>query len=121
MSETLRLELGPLGVSVVTIMAGTVNSHFHDNDDELQLPPNSLYVGIKDTINGWATGELKPKGTSAENFAQTILDDIVGSGKGGLVWKGPNAGAIKALAQFGPRFVAVSGLFYIPFHPLRIA
>ncbi|KUI56150.1 NADPH-dependent 1-acyldihydroxyacetone phosphate reductase [Cytospora mali] len=31
-SETLRLELSPFGVSVVIIMAGVVTSQFHEND-----------------------------------------------------------------------------------------
>ncbi|KAI1411985.1 oxidoreductase [Hypoxylon sp. FL1857] len=105
-SETLRLELAPFGVSVVTIMAGVVASHFHDNDS-FSLPPTSRYVAIEKTIAGWASGELKPKGVSAEEFAETLVDDVVGVGSGGgLVWKGPHAGGVKFLSKWAPSAIA---------------
>ncbi|OTB01231.1 hypothetical protein M426DRAFT_221919 [Hypoxylon sp. CI-4A] len=106
-SETLRLELAPFGVSVVTIMAGAVASHFHDNDP-FHLPPASYYTPIEQTIGGWASGELKPKGCSAEQFAEMLVEDIVGAGKNGMVWKGPYADGIKFLSKWGPRAMAVS-------------
>ena len=88
-------------------MAGTINSHFHDNDD-FHLPPASLYVPIEKTIAGWASGELKPKGMPADKFAEALVGDIVGSGKAGLLWRGVNANPIRFLAQFAPQFLAVS-------------
>ncbi|KAG8161125.1 hypothetical protein KVR01_009389 [Diaporthe batatas] len=79
-SETLRLELSPFGVSVITIMAGTINSQFHANDSNFGLPPNSRYTPIKDIIASWASGEAKPKGCSSKEFAQSIVDDMLGGG-----------------------------------------
>ncbi|KAK8015471.1 hypothetical protein PG990_008767 [Apiospora arundinis] len=111
LSETLRLELAPFGVTVVAIMLGVIDSHFHQND-HFQLPPASLYAPIEKTIAGWASGELKPKGMPADKFAPTIIDDIVGDGKAGLVWKGPNAGGIKFLAQFAPQSVGDAAMSY---------
>jgi len=63
---------------------------------------------IEKAIAGWASGESKPKGMPAEKFGPTIVDDIVGDGTAGLVWRGPNAGAIKWLSQFAPQSVCVS-------------
>ncbi|KAK9777088.1 putative Oxidoreductase [Seiridium cardinale] len=111
LSETLRLELAPLGVTVVAIMVGTIDSHFHDNDP-FQLPPASLYIPIEDHIAGWASGKSKPKGIPAEKFAPMIVDDIVGAGKAGMVWKGPNSGSIKFLAQFAPQSLADAAMSY---------
>ncbi|KAK8043808.1 hypothetical protein PG994_012646 [Apiospora phragmitis] len=88
-------------------MVGTVDSHFHHND-KFQLPPTSLYLPIEKQIAGWASGELKPKGIPADKFAPTLVEDIVGNGTAGLIWKGPNSGAIKVLAQFAPQSVLVS-------------
>lgn len=107
LSETLRMELSPFGVSVVAIMVGTIDSHFHDNDD-FHLPPTSLYAPIETPIAGWASGELKPKGIPAEQFAETLVSDIIGVGTAGLVWKGPNSWIIKILSRFAPQFIMVS-------------
>ncbi|KUI73081.1 NADPH-dependent 1-acyldihydroxyacetone phosphate reductase [Cytospora mali] len=100
-SETLRLELSPFGVSVITIMVGAITSQFHNND-VFRLPQGSRYAAIENIISSWASGEAKPKGCSAEQFAESLLEEIVGDGKGGLVWKGPHAGSIKAIVQWLP-------------------
>lgn len=108
-SETLRLELSPFGVDVITIMAGVVDSQFHANDTDFGLPPNSRYTAIKDIMAGWASGEAKPKGCSAEEFAESLMDVIAGKGsKGGLVWKGPHAGAVKFMVGWLPTSLVVS-------------
>lgn len=116
LSETLRLELAPLGVSVATIMVGTISSHFHDND-EFSLPAGSRYVSIEATIAGWASGELTPKGMSADAFAASIVGDIVGTTAkaGGLVWKGVNAGSVKVLGHFAPQSIMVSICFILSY------
>ncbi|KAK8127345.1 hypothetical protein PG984_008453 [Apiospora sp. TS-2023a] len=111
LSETLRLELAPLGVTVVAIMLGVIDSHFHQND-QFDLPSGSLYAPIEKIIAGWASGESKPKGMPAEKFAPTIVDDIIGDGKAGVVWRGPNAGSIKFLAQFAPQSVNDAAMSY---------
>lgn len=110
LSETLRLELAPMGVSVAAIMVGTIDSHFHQNDP-FHLPPTSLYIPIEKSIAGWASGELKPKGIPADKFAETLVHDIVGT-KAGLIWKGPNAGSIKLLSHFAPQSLADAAMSY---------
>lgn len=106
-SETLRLELSPFGVSVVTIMAGIVDSEFHVNDSDFDLPMNSRYAPIKETIASWASGEAKPKGCSSHEFAETLVEDIIGS-KASTVYKGPRAGAVKFVVTWLPTYVQVS-------------
>lgn len=110
-SETLRLELQPFGVTVVTLMAGTIKSHFHANDS-FALPSSSRYVPIEDVIAGWANGESLPKNAcSVEEFAEMITTYVVGDQKGGVVYKGPNAGSMYNLSKWAPRFIAVSSFF----------
>ncbi|KAI0172926.1 NAD(P)-binding protein [Hypoxylon sp. FL1284] len=101
-SESLRRELSPFGVTVVTVMAGIINSHFHDNDIGTKLPEGSRYTDIEDTIGGWVSGKSKPQGMSADQFAAHLVPDIIGNSKGGLVWKGPNAGSAKLATQWFP-------------------
>ncbi|KAH2428494.1 hypothetical protein KXW35_002119 [Aspergillus fumigatus] len=104
-SETLRLELAPLGVGVVCLMVGTVSTSFHENEPRVVLPAGSRYAAIRDVIAQWATGQSGPKGCSVEEFAESIVDDVLGasgSGSGGLVWKGPNSAAVRILSRWCP-------------------
>lgn len=106
-SETLRLELSPFGVSVVTILAGVFDSEFHANDSDFDLPINSRYAPIKDTIASWASGEAKPKGCPSHEFAEALVDDVIGS-KASTVYKGPHAEAVKFMATWLPTSLGVS-------------
>lgn len=106
-AETLRLELSPFGVSVISVMAGIVDSQFHANDGEFALPADSRYAPIKEIMAGWASGASKPRGCSADEFADAVVGDIVGS-RDGLLFRGPNAGSVDIVSRWAPRFVAVS-------------
>lgn len=108
LSETLRLELKPFGVSVVVILAGTVSSQWDANNGEMRLPVDSLYAGIKNQIQKWASGERKPDGTSPEDFAEMILDDVVGTRTSGKVWRGEMSGVMRFVVNWMPTFVLVS-------------
>ncbi|KAL4786387.1 hypothetical protein BJX76DRAFT_365781 [Aspergillus varians] len=101
LSETLRLELAPLGVSVLCLMLGTVTTSFHANEPPVVLPEVSRYTAIRETISRWATGQAGPKGCSVEEAAVLIGDAVIG-GASGLVWKGPNSGAVRLLAKWCP-------------------
>jgi short-subunit dehydrogenase len=49
--ETLRLEIGPFGVSVITILPGVIDSSLHANDSKRSDMPNtSRYLAIKKMI-----------------------------------------------------------------------
>ncbi|KAI1117677.1 oxidoreductase [Nemania sp. NC0429] len=108
LSETLRLELAPFGVSVVTILPGVINSNLHDNDAAgFDMPEASRYTAIKDIIASWARGEVLPKdGASAEKFAEMVVDDIVGTTAGGIFSRGPYATSLRYVGQWAPRWLA---------------
>ncbi|GFP54598.1 hypothetical protein ACSS6W_002421 [Trichoderma asperelloides] len=100
-SETLRLELSPLGVSVVTIMLGTVATPFHANEPTPELPAASYYSSILDTITQWAKGQAGPKGGPAQDVVDAMIPDIVAEGRNGVVWRGANSTAV----WFGSRWL----------------
>ncbi|KAB8224451.1 oxidoreductase [Aspergillus novoparasiticus] len=106
LSETLRLELAPWGVTVVCLMASTITTAFHANEPEVVLLPTSRYAAIRLTISDWATGRAGPKGCSADEFAASIVDDVLGS-TGGLVWKGPNSAAVQFVSRWFPTWLLV--------------
>jgi NAD(P)-dependent dehydrogenase (short-subunit alcohol dehydrogenase family) len=110
-SETLRMELAPLGVSVLTIMAGVVDSKFHANET-FALPEGSRYAPIQDIIAGWASGASKPKGCPAEQFAQQVVKDILRSGSGGMVYRGPHSSWVAALSHYGPASMTDMAMSY---------
>ncbi len=83
-------------------MVGTVTTPFHANEPEVVLPPSSRYALIRDTINRWAKGEAGPKGGSVDEFAKSIVEDIVGSGKSAVVWRGANSGAVWFASRWVP-------------------
>jgi short chain dehydrogenase len=128
LSDTLRLELAPLGVSVITLMAGTVSTPFDANEPSFVLPPTSRYAAIKDTIARWASGEAGPKSCTPEEFAESVVEDIIGKGKGGQLWKGPNSGTVKLVSKWVPVSMLVRSslsalflLFYaLPFLPFSL-
>ncbi|KAJ6444956.1 oxidoreductase, short-chain dehydrogenase/reductase family [Purpureocillium lavendulum] len=101
-SETLRLELSPFGVSVVTVNLGTVATSFHANEPTPELPPTSHYTGILDTITKWAKGEAGPKGGPIKDLVNSVVPDVLGEGTGGVVWRGPNSGAVRFLSRWMP-------------------
>ncbi|KAI0018193.1 oxidoreductase [Xylariomycetidae sp. FL0641] len=111
MTDVLRLELAPFGVAVVSVMAGVVDSAFHANEPAFALPPSSRYADIEDIIAGWARGESKPAGCSAAEFAEMLVEDIVGDGGNAVVFRGPHAGSIRYLSN-APRFINDAAMSY---------
>ncbi|KAK3896748.1 hypothetical protein C8A05DRAFT_20341 [Staphylotrichum tortipilum] len=101
LSDTLRLELAPFNVSIVTIMVGTVATEFHANEPDVVLPAGSRYSSAHDTINRWAKGLAGPKGGSVAQFAESIVEDIVGSGNG-VLWRGANSGMVQFMSSWLP-------------------
>ncbi|KXX76167.1 NADPH-dependent 1-acyldihydroxyacetone phosphate reductase [Madurella mycetomatis] len=100
-----NLELAPFDVSVISIMVGTITTPFHANEPTVVLPPSSRYAAIRDTISRWATGEAGPKGSSSEDFAESLVQDIVGTGKSAWVWKGAYSGTIKFASKWIPTWI----------------
>lgn len=100
-SDTLRLELKPLGVNVVTAMVGSIETKFHTNNIVSTLPPNSLYRSVEQYIQDTASGKNAPKGTNATVFAENLVKDVL-QGKKGKLWRGNMASMTKWASQCVP-------------------
>jgi short-subunit dehydrogenase len=105
LSETIRLELSPFRVSVLTIMAGTVESLFHANEVEVTLPSSSYYTAAREVISKLATGEVGPRSTSLQSFAQMVVEDI--EKRDGVVWRGANSSIVYWFSKFSPGWLVV--------------
>ncbi|KAJ5557155.1 NAD(P)-binding protein, partial [Penicillium frequentans] len=102
-SETLRLELAPIGINVLTVMVGTVTTSFHSNEPEVSLPSSSIFLGVRDTIAQWASGQAGPRGCPVQTFADSIVDDIMG--KSGMIWRGPNSTLLWFASKWMPEWL----------------
>lgn len=77
LSDAMRMELGPLGVRVVTVQPGGITSKFGDNaTHQIQFPADSLYTPIAKFVQGRA--QLSQKGaTPVEVFAATVVTHLL--------------------------------------------
>ncbi|KAL4997566.1 hypothetical protein BDV10DRAFT_201832 [Aspergillus recurvatus] len=93
-SETLRLELAPLHVRVVTAMVGAVGTQIYTKHN-MTLPEDSYYKPIEKYIAKQASGELQePNNEDINVTARNIVRDTLG-GRRGKIWRGGEAGAAK--------------------------
>jgi hypothetical protein len=61
MSDTLRLELSPFKVNALSVVTGAVQTNGLTYFEDFELPPDSLYKSIEDTIFARAHPRGSPK------------------------------------------------------------
>ena len=106
-SETLRLELEPLDVKVVTVESGSVKTNLMNSGSNFKLPPNSLYKSVEPKISWYARGEDIQDKMSADDYANRVVGDVLGGAKG-KIWRGKLATTLKYLTSM-PSSLMVSG------------
>ncbi|KAJ4354049.1 NADPH-dependent 1-acyl dihydroxyacetone phosphate reductase [Didymosphaeria variabile] len=100
-SETLRMELAPLNVKVVTLVAGNVSSNMVNNaPPPTQLPEHSFYKPIEKEI----AKEEAFTNMSTSKFAEEVASEVL-NGASGRVFKGANSGVVKWLIPFLPQWI----------------
>ncbi|KAL7625006.1 NADPH-dependent 1-acyl dihydroxyacetone phosphate reductase [Parahypoxylon ruwenzoriense] len=100
-SETLKLELAPLGVRVVTAMVGAIGTHLYNRPD-FALPPDSYYKDIETTIRKQSRGEMQaPFNEPVDVTARNIVRDTL-AGRRGQIWRGGEAGRASILSWLVP-------------------
>jgi hypothetical protein len=110
-TETLRLEMAPFNVKVITIVTGRVESNFTTNNVLRGLPPSSRYLAIKDYIAARAVGKKTPHGMTTERYARKVVSDVLG-GVNGTTWRGGFATIARIGLLLIPTFILVSRFFH---------
>ncbi|KIA75669.1 oxidoreductase [Aspergillus ustus] len=87
MSETLRLELAPFGMRVVTIVTGAVESNIMSSRNQFALPNDSMYRAITDID------------------AEKVVSDVTTNGTNGTIWRGSMASTVRWLMMKMPAFI----------------
>lgn len=76
MSDALRMELAPLGISVFTVQPGGIQSSFGDSAaGQVSLAPDSPYQAIREGVLARAN-ESQSKAMPAEVFAGLLVDQL---------------------------------------------
>lgn len=112
LGHTLRIELAPLGVRVVTIMTGSVATHLFDNTDErCHLPEGSIYTPLKertekkDFLDGitW---------TPAQEYARDVASDLLRTSPKPVLWRAAISTSAWFLNAFGWTGMLVSSCYF---------
>ncbi|KAI1746387.1 hypothetical protein F4680DRAFT_19764 [Xylaria scruposa] len=93
LSETLRIELEPLGIRVMTAMVGEVDTGFYTHVT-FCLPEGSHYKRVQEFVRKQSFGELQTNNEPARVTARNLARDVL-SGRQGQVWRGGVAGTAK--------------------------
>lgn len=94
LSDTLRLELAPLSVGVLSVVTGAVQTNGQTYFGDWKLPENSRYKSIEETIKTRAQGGDGVPRMTLEDYSDKVADEIVG-GAVGKFWYGNNAESTK--------------------------
>ncbi|OGE53697.1 hypothetical protein PENARI_c007G09801 [Penicillium arizonense] len=106
-SDTLRLELQPLGLKVKTLYMGEVSTPLMAADN-INFGPESIYRVVEDSVKARTATHLA-KTMGPAQFAREVVDEVI-SGKSASIWKGTNAFTVWFLNAVGPRNVFDSTL-----------
>ena len=99
-SRTLRMELAPLGVTVVEIRTGGVISNFLENKNDegkgAMLPEGSVYEPAKEEAEEILRGKFyKERMEPAEKWADGVVKDLLSKKPPSTIWRGAGAGMAK--------------------------
>ncbi|THC90317.1 hypothetical protein EYZ11_010216 [Aspergillus tanneri] len=108
-AETLRLELAPFHVQVLSIVTGAVKTMAQSHFGDFQLPDTSLYKPIEDKIAAHARGEDGRERTELMTHCRKVVEEII-RGASGKIWCGSYAGLVKFATSFVPGSYLVGSL-----------
>jgi 1-acylglycerone phosphate reductase len=107
-SDTLRLELNPLGVKVITVMVGMVSTRFHENTPLVTLPEDSFYGPVEKFISATAKvpEDMAKHQMPADRFAEELVQEIL-AGKTGPIYKGGMSSILRLFKWLMPTWLLV--------------
>lgn len=102
-SDTLRLELGPLGIRVVTLFMGEVSTRLRAADS-INFEPESLYADVESKVKDRTEHSARVSMTPVA-FAKQVVPKVLGQNDLSYIWKGTNSFIVWLLDAVGPRKV----------------
>lgn len=99
-SDTLRVELAPFDVRVVTVVTGGVKSNIART--HRALPPDSIYLPIKEEYEERLT-HSQAMGMPTEEYARYVVQQVLYKPKRDTVWAGGKSWLVWFVSTFLPR------------------
>ena len=109
-TETLRVEVQPLGVGVLSVVTGAVQTNGQTYFKDWKLPDGSLFMPIEGLIAERTRGHDGVKRMALAEYAKRVTDDII-RGATGKIWHGTGAGGVRFGKTFILQSLLVSALF----------
>lgn len=107
-SDTLRLELEPLGIKVLTLFMAQVATSLM-LPDNVKFRKDSIYIDLEPKVRersiDHARVSIKPG-----PFAKQVVSQVLATSPSSYIWKGTNAFLVWLLNALGPRKVFDSGM-----------
>ncbi|KAK9242156.1 hypothetical protein V1506DRAFT_548442 [Lipomyces tetrasporus] len=104
-SDTLRIELAPLGIKVVTLFMGIVATKI-TSPDKAQFAPDSLFIDVESGLKERSRLHLRD-GMKPQEFARLVVQEVSNKrpalGQGEYIWQGTNAYVVWLLNAVGWR------------------
>lgn len=109
LSETMRLELQPLGIRVISLVTGAVATNIMTGASVADLPESSPYKvrSVEDAIAKMTSINDGIKRTPADEYAKLVVNDTL-AGSSGRIWRGQMAGLVSFMSKFIPASIIVS-------------
>ena len=101
LSDQLRLELAPFGVSCICVVTGAIKTNFFENAPGIKLPAESLYAPAKDIVEAVAGGSLAEKtAMNVDVYAEGVVKNALKSSPAKIQWLGGSTGSIWFVSTF---------------------
>lgn len=101
-SDTLRVELAPFGVRVVTVVTGGVKSNI--SRTHRALPKDSLYLPLEDVYER-RQKHSQEMAIPNEQYARSVVKQVLGSPSRDTIWEGGKSWLVWFVSSFFPRWV----------------
>ncbi|KAL6821696.1 NAD(P)-binding protein [Trichoderma sp. SZMC 28015] len=102
-SNTLRLEMSPFNVKVITVISGEVGTNILKNDFHRKLPEGSYYSPLTAEFENHV--RRTPKTTSRFDYASNVVSQSLRSSPVAWFWTGSATGIIRFFDMFAWRTI----------------
>ncbi|KAI3317927.1 NAD(P)-binding protein [Xylariaceae sp. AK1471] len=102
-SNTLRVEMAPLGVTVLTVISGEIGTNILKNDRKRELPKGSYYTPLADAFRRHV--ERIPDTTDRFVYARRVVQQSLSKYSPAWFWYGKTTFVVRFLDIFGWRTV----------------
>lgn len=100
LSRTMRRELAPLGVRVVTVKTGSVRSALFDHAEGITIPDKSIYAPLREWVarRGYLRGA---RFVELDDYARDVVGDLIRDDVKPVIWRGGLAFLAWVMSWFG--------------------